>query len=736
MAVGRGRRGATHIHDLPEPILNQVLALVADVRSRNAMALVCHKWRSLERLTRTSLSLRGHIRDPNHLPTCFPSVSHLDLSLLSPWGHHFLPPPTQLGGYPHPDPQPNNYNHHHLLADDQQLLVAQRLGQVFPKVTSLTVYIRDPSALQALAPQWPELRHAKLVRWHQRPHHPPGADLAPLLAACPSLASLDLSHFYCWTEDLPPALQAHPSAASSLVRLDLLSAASIEGFRASELAAIAAACPNLRHLLAPCVFNPRDFEFVGDASLQALAAACPRLSLLHLVDPSTLSPARPTTDPADDGLTRDDAAITAAGLERLFAMLPELEDLALDLCHNVRDAGPALEALGRKCPRIKNLKLGHIHSVCKAAWLHLDGVSLCGGLESLSIRNCPDLTDAGLATVGRGCRRLSKLEIHGCSKVTETGVNKLAGMLRSTLVDVRISDCRQLDAAQSLRALEPIRHRVERLHIDCVWVRPKLKWSPENTEKAKPAAPSKSDYLDEFEEQEISDGSRSKKCRHSEEDRANDGDRSGSSSGFWCWIWERLRYLSVWVPAGEVLSPLPYAGLDCCPELEEICIKVEGDCRTCPKPAQRVFGLSSLSRYPRLAKMKLDCGEAIGYSLTAPTGHMDLSLWERFYLHGLGDLNLYELDYWPPQDKEVNQRRLSLPPGLIQECLTLRKLFIHGTTHEHFMSFFLTMRNLRDVQLREDYYPAPENDMSTEMRVDSCNRFEHALNLNIRSIPD
>ena len=77
----------------------------------------------------------------------------------------------------------------------------------------------------------------------------------------------------------------------------------------------------------------------------------------------------------------------------------------------------------------------------------------------------------------------------------------------------------------------------------------------------------------------------------------------------------------------------------------------------------------------------------------------------------------------------MNQRSLSLPgAGLLQECLTLRKLFIHGTAHEHFMNFLLRIPNLRDVQLREDYYPAPENDMSTEMRVGSCSRFEDQLN--------
>jgi hypothetical protein len=135
--------------------------------------------------------------------------------------------------------------------------------------------------------------------------------------------------------------------------------------------------------------------------------------------------------------------------------------------------------------------------------------------------------------------------------------------------------------------------------------------------------------------------------------------------------------------------------------------------------------------------MKLDLSEAVGYALTAPAGQMDLSLWERFYLQGIDSLiTLYELDYWPPQDKEVNQRSLTLPAvGLLQRCTGLRKLFVHGTTHEHFLSFFSMMPNLRDMQLREDYYPAPENDMMiTEMRAESWLRFE--MQLNSRRIED
>ncbi|XP_010920116.1 F-box protein MAX2 homolog A-like [Elaeis guineensis] len=734
--------GETHLHDLPEAILSNLFALVEDTRTRNRMALVCRRWYTLERFTRSSLCLRGNVRDLFLLPTCFASVTHLDLSHLSPWGHPFLL---------------HHHHHHqreHPTAEEQQQhhLIALLLCRAFPNLTSLTVYARHPSTLQALAPQWPALRHAKLVRWHQRPpHHPHGADLAPLLAACPSLHSLDLSQFYCWAEDVPPALHAFPATAASLVRLDLLRPVA-EGFRASELVPISAACPNLRYLLAPCVFDSRYIDSVGDEALVAVATNCPRLSLLHLADPSAVFPAAHAPDA--EGFAPQDARITAAGLEVLFAALPLLEDLALDLCQNVRDAGPALETLSERCPRIESLRLGGFHGVCRGAGLRLDGVAVCGRLESLCIKNSADLTDAGLVAIARGCSRLSKLEIHGCKRVTESGLKKMTGMLRWTLVDIGISRCEHLDAPHSLRAVEPIRDRIKRLHIDCIWAGQELEHLPDSSLAAagddlewneleqdiELEASEESDavFIDFLDVEDSPGDSLTMMCRRSEaagDHRAGNSCSRNGIGAFWCREWKQLRHLSLWVPAGELLIPLVDAGLDSCPELEEICIKVEGDCRTCPMPSQEVFGLSSLACYPKLSKMKLDCRDVVGYALTAPTGRKDLSSWERFYLHGMGDLNLCDLDYWPPQDRDVNLRSLFLPAaGLLQGCITLRKLFIHGTANEHFMRFFLAMPNLRDVQLREDYYPAPEYDMSTEIRVDSCSRFEDALRR--RPVPD
>lgn len=715
--VEEGRSSSSAILDLPEPLLLHILSFLTDVRSRHRAALACGRMRAAERATRSELSLRGDPRSPGFLFLShafrFPALEHLDLSLVSPWGHPLLSsvPPCGGGGgggAPSASSSSGMNVYHPEAISEQNAFIAARLAGCFPAVTSLAVYCRDPTTLANLTPHWQaSLRRVKLVRWHQRPPTlPDGADLEPLLETCAALRELDLSEFYCWTEDVVRALTTHPSATAALTHLDLGLAAATDGFKSSELGPIAASCPNLRKLVAPCLFNPRFSDCVGDDALLSLATSCPRLTVLRLSEPFE----------AAANIQREEAAITVAGLVAFFAALPALEDFTMDLQHNVLEAAPAMEALARRCPRIKFLTLGSFQGLCKASWLHLDGVAVCGGLESLYMKNCQDLTDASLAAIGRGCRRLAKFGIHGCDLVTSAGIRRLAFTLRPTLKEVTVLHCRLLHTAECLTALSPIRDRIESLEINCVWNTTEQPCSVANgtTTECDP----EDDELGEVYE------SAAKKCRYMEFDDL------GS--------WEMLRSLSLWFSAGQLLSPLISAGLDSCPVLEEISIKVEGDCRTCPRPAPRtIFGLSDLAGFPVLAKMKLDLSEAVGYALTAPTGQMDLSLWERFYLHGIESLQtLYELDYWPPQDKDVHHRSLTLPAvGLIQRCVGLRKLFIHGTTHEHFMTFFLSIPNLRDMQLREDYYPAPENDlMFTEMRAESWLRFE--VQLNSRQIDD
>lgn len=554
-----------------------------------------------------------------------------------------------------------------------------------------------------------------------------GEELQALFRENESLTKLDLSSFYCWTDDVPAALSAYPMVSSILISLNLLNPSFSEGFKSDEIKDITKSCPNLKELRAACMFDPRYNGFVGDESLISVSVNCPKLSVLHLADTSALANSRAAAaDPAAfQGFTQDDSRISAAGLIEVFSGLSLLEELVLDLCNNVRDSGPALEILNSKCPKLRSLKLGHFHGISMPIESKLDGVAICQGLQSLSIRNVGDLSDMGLIAIGRGCCKLSTFEVQGCNKITVKGFRTLASLLKRTLVDVKISSCKNLNATMSLKALEPVQDRIRRLHIDCVWDDvvdgEDFDFDPNRLEES-----SDESLLQSF------SSSTNKRCRYSYDlNSPMPYNSSGGING----SWESLQELSLWIGVGEHLSPLSNAGLEKCPNLEEIRIKVEGDCRDWSKLSALPFGLSSLVRYPRLSKMHLDCGDTIGYAHTAPSGQMDLSQWERFYLMGIESLSLTELNYWAPQDKDVNMRSIFLPAaGLLQRCRTLRKLFIHGTANEHFLNFLLKIPEIRDVQLREDYYPAPENDMSTEMRVDSLSRFEASLNR--RSISD
>ncbi|KAG6545164.1 hypothetical protein Mapa_013276 [Marchantia paleacea] len=170
-------------------------------------------------------------------------------------------------------------------------------------------------------------------------------------------------------------------------------------------------------------------------------------------------------------------------------------------------------------------------------------------------------------------------------------------------------------------------------------------------------------------------------------------------------------------------------GLGRCPALTEMTIKVEGDCKPLKKPAPADhWGLASLGRYPNFKKLNFDLSEVVSFSMSAPEGKVDLQVWERYFLGGMDQLALRDLDYRPPSDKDLNNRGISLPAaGVLSQCPHLRRLIVHGSAHEHFLSMIGGCRSLRDCQLRWDYYPAPEYETSTELRIESTRRFEAAL---------
>ncbi|BFI03294.1 protein MpMAX2 [Marchantia polymorpha subsp. ruderalis] len=756
---GMGRVRQTQISDLPGAVLTSIFSLVSDPRTRNNMALACRDWYLLERQTRSSLMLRGNVCNLMSLPHSFRNITQLDLSCCSPWGYSVFQS-TSTGGE----------------------MVGQLLREAFPKVKDVAIYVRDAVDIQMVAWLWPEVESLRLVRWHQRAMEPGsgmeiGTEVECLLK-CQKLRKLDLSQFYCWTEDIPPALETETATAANLLYLDLLKI-SPEGFKTTEITAITLACKNLEQLFILCQFDPRYLDSVGDQALATLGTNCPRLRVLHLVDSSEWGALR---SDLNDDFAEEDANVTRQGLGTMFKSLPHLEGLALILGQNARNSGPALEQLFNHCTKLTSLQLSQFHGL----WFgpQEDGIAAGSRLTELTIKNSVDLSDSSLAAIGRGCKRLKKLCLRGCRGITEEGVRECVSSLSKTLIDVEIFCCRLLPALETLRALEPIRNSIQRLHLDCVWdvevvaLQAKLSSTP-----VQPHMPRK--YADEdrlrceMEKRGFLDfwdvGRKSSKLAASQIGTSSDTslavaettglglglglgwDASSSSKSMshsnghsGCdnaargqedeapdeKVWPRLQFVSLWVGVGVLISPLASMGLGRCPALTEMLIKVEGDCKPLKKPASADhWGLASLGRYPNFKKLTFDLSEVVSFSMSAPEGMVDLQVWERYFLGGMDQLALRDLDYRPPSDKDLNNRGISLPAaGVLSQCPHLRRLIVHGSMHEHFLSMIGGCRSLRDCQLRWDYYPAPEYETSTEVRIESTRRFEAALDE--RRIPD
>lgn len=139
------------------------------------------------------------------------------------------------------------------------------------------------------------------------------------------------------------------------------------------------------------------------------------------------------------------------------------------------------------------------------------------------------------------------------------GMRTMASLLHKTLIEVKISCCENPSAVASLRSLEPLQDLIERLHVDCV--------------------------RDGCEEHEHAS---KKKCKYSSHPDFSSCELSnGNRILIFCKSRKGLKYLSLWISAGELLTPLPMTGLDAHPNLEEIRIRVERDCRSGHKPSNR-----------------------------------------------------------------------------------------------------------------------------------------------------
>ncbi|KAI5424551.1 hypothetical protein KIW84_030650 [Lathyrus oleraceus] len=110
----------------------------------------------------------------------------------------------------------------------------------------------------------------------------------------------------------------------------------------------------------------------------------------------------------------------------------------LDVCKNVSEISFTLEMLSSKCLNLKVVMLGQFQRICLTIGSRLDVIALCHKFQPL-------------------------FEIQGCKLVTEKGLKTMTCLLRRTLIGVKVASCANLDATATLKALEPIKDKIERL---------------------------------------------------------------------------------------------------------------------------------------------------------------------------------------------------------------------------------------------------------------------------------
>ena len=117
--------------------------------------------------------------------------------------------------------------------------------------------------------------------------------------------------------------------------------------------------------------------------------------------------------------------VGGTGLRRIATFCPHLQQLYLDDCSNAYNYGAA--AMGE---HIQDYTQDG-NNVALPTNDHINDQSLavlarrCPSLRVLEIAHAGDVTDEGVIDLGRTCRRLERLNLWGCNKVTFSAVNSL-----------------------------------------------------------------------------------------------------------------------------------------------------------------------------------------------------------------------------------------------------------------------------------------------------------------------
>ncbi|WVZ50025.1 hypothetical protein U9M48_001324 [Paspalum notatum var. saurae] len=361
-----------------------------------------------------------------------------------------------------------------------------RALRAFPSLAALDLSacagLDDAALAAALSPSTPGLPPLRRVRL-ARASGVGWRGLAALVAACPGIRALDLSHCLAAGDREMAALAAAAGLRELVVDKCL-------GVTDVGLAKVAVGCPGLRRL------SVKWCREISDIGVALLANKCPDLrsvdiSYLKVTNESLRSLS--TLDKLEEIAMVGCLFIDDDGLQMLSAG-NSLQSIDVSRCHHVTSQGLAsliegqrfiqkiyagdslhevetcflsklsaisgtlsvlrldgieifasnLQAIGSSCKNLVEIGLSKCNGVTDDGIASL--VGHCSNLKTIDVTCCHLLTNDALAAIAENCRMVECLRLESCPFINEKGIERVA-TLCSHLKEIDLTDCRINDEA-------------------------------------------------------------------------------------------------------------------------------------------------------------------------------------------------------------------------------------------------------------------------------------------------
>ncbi|XP_076957773.1 uncharacterized protein LOC143633334 [Bidens hawaiensis] len=365
---------------LPDELLMEIFRHVESKSSRDACALVCRRWRTLERLSRDTIRIGGSGSPDslvNLIATRFLNVTNLFIDERVSGAHPF--DQGRRGSVRH---QPT-WLRLHLMADRYE------------------PYCLLDAGLAAVADGFTKLQKLTLI-WCSNATN---AGLTFVAQKCTSLKCLDLQGCYVGDQGLR-------AIGKYCKQLEVLNLRFCEGLTDIGLVDLAIGCEkSLKSLgVAACAK-------ITDVSLEAVGSHCRVLETLSLdseyVNNKRVIIAVANGCPLLKNLNLQCIMVTDEALTAVGRLCVLLESLALLSFQRFSDK--SLCAIGKGCKKLKSLMLSDCYFLSDKG---LEAVAAgCPELSLLEINGCHNISTYGLETIGRFCMRLRELALLYCQKV-------------------------------------------------------------------------------------------------------------------------------------------------------------------------------------------------------------------------------------------------------------------------------------------------------------------------------